>query len=159
MTVSIRGPERTAAQSYPVETEKVREFAAAIGDDAPIRHDPAVARAAGYPGVVAPPTFSMVVLRPHIEAVATAELGIDPETDAVLHTGQRFVYHRPICAGERVDCAVTIENRRDTTAPDGARVTKLDLCSRLSVAGELRITVYTAMMVQFGTVGRNGASS
>ena len=46
---------------YEVGREKIREFAAAIGDANPVYVDPAAARRSGYPDVIAPPTFPIVV--------------------------------------------------------------------------------------------------
>ena len=37
---------------------KIAEFADAIGDPNPVYRDRAAARAAGYPDVIAPPTFA-----------------------------------------------------------------------------------------------------
>ena len=46
---------------YEVGRAKIAEFAAAIGADDPVHRDPAAARAAGHPDVIAPPTFAIVV--------------------------------------------------------------------------------------------------
>ena len=46
--------------SYAVGREKVREFAAAVGEENPLHHDVDAARAAGYADVVAPPMFAVV---------------------------------------------------------------------------------------------------
>ena len=46
---------------YQVGREKIREFATAIGATDAAYHDPEAARALGYPDVVAPPTFPIVV--------------------------------------------------------------------------------------------------
>jgi acyl dehydratase len=47
--------------TYPAREElgraAIRYFALALGDDNPLYHDDAYARAAGYPSVVAPPTL------------------------------------------------------------------------------------------------------
>jgi len=45
---------------YEVSRVKIAEFADAIGDPNPVYRDPAAARAAGHPDVIAPPTFAMV---------------------------------------------------------------------------------------------------
>jgi acyl dehydratase len=93
---------------YQVGREKIREFADAIGATDPAHHDPDAAKALGHPDVVAPPTFPIVVagagLRLLIEDPA---LGLD--FSRVVHGEQRFSYARPVRAGDRLTCAVTIE--------------------------------------------------
>jgi acyl dehydratase len=60
----------------------------------------AAARAAGYRGLVAPPTFAFCLNM--MAATEPSEmlrvLGIDPQK--VLHGEQSFTYHSPICAGD-----------------------------------------------------------
>ena len=46
--------------TYAVGREKVREYAAAVGETNPLHHDVQAARAAGYADVVAPPMFAVV---------------------------------------------------------------------------------------------------
>jgi acyl dehydratase len=93
---------------YLVGREKIREFAAAIGDTAPARFDPDAAKALGHPDVVAPPTFPMV-----LASAGTQQLIDDPELGLdftrVVHGEQHFAYSRPVRAGDRLVCAVTIE--------------------------------------------------
>jgi N-terminal half of MaoC dehydratase len=59
--------------SYLVGREKVREYAHAIGETAPICHDVEAARAAGFADVVAPPMFACVYTWP-----ALAPVVLDP---------------------------------------------------------------------------------
>ena len=46
---------------YEVGRAKLAEFAAAIGSADPVHVDAEAARAAGYPDVIAPPTFAIAV--------------------------------------------------------------------------------------------------
>lgn len=85
----------------PIERTRVRFFARAIGAADPVHSDVDAARAAGYPDLLAPPTF-----------IFAAELdsgAIDALLDALgiplarlLHGEQGFTWHRPVCAGETV---------------------------------------------------------
>ena len=50
-----------ATEPYEVSRVKIAEFADAIGDPNPVYRDRAAAVAAGYPDVIAPPTFPIVV--------------------------------------------------------------------------------------------------
>ena len=46
---------------YEVGRAKIAEFARAIGEDSPLHRDAEAARAAGYPDVIAPPTFAIAL--------------------------------------------------------------------------------------------------
>jgi acyl dehydratase len=86
-------------QTYEVGREKVREFAAAIGDDNPAYFDVAVARSLGHPDLVAPPTFAVVVTRgPQVSVIGDPGLGLD--FSRVVHGDQKFEFSRPIVAGD-----------------------------------------------------------
>ena len=91
--------------------EKIREFAEAIGDDSQIYHDPDVARAHGYPDVIAPPTFAIVVsLRAQQTLIDDPGLGLD--YSRIVHGDQSFIHHRPIGAGDDLDATLHIDRIR-----------------------------------------------
>lgn len=96
---------------YLVGREKVREFARAVFADAPQHSDPAAARALGYPDVVAPPTFAMVV-----QDLTLQQLLGDPDSGIVLsrlvHAEQRFRYSRPIVAGDELTATLSVTGIR-----------------------------------------------
>jgi acyl dehydratase len=102
---------RTYPKSVPYEVgrEKIREFAEAIGDHNPAYLDPAAAQKLGHRDVLAPPTFPIIfTMRSTGTAVFDPDLGLD--YSRVVHGEQRFVYRRPVYAGDRLVCASTIEN-------------------------------------------------
>ena len=94
---------------YEVGRGKIAEFATAIGDASPLCRDRAAAQAAGYPDVVAPPTFAIV-----ITSGASARLMADPELGVnyamVVHGEQSFTYSRPVHAGDVLVAQSTIES-------------------------------------------------
>jgi len=95
-------------EPYAVGIEKIREFATAIGDDNPMYHDRAAARAAGHPDVVAPPTFGIAVIAAAQDALLfDPALGLD--FSRVVHGDQRFVHHRPIYAGDQLSRTVVVD--------------------------------------------------
>jgi len=82
---------------HEVEKGMIRRFAEALGDPNPLYVDEAAARAAGYPALVAPPTFAV--------ALASNERfrhSLDLGTRSILHGEQQFEYVRPIVAGDRI---------------------------------------------------------
>lgn len=94
-------------QPYDVSREKIREFAQAIGADDPVHTDPRAARALGYPDVIAPPTFLVLLTLPYeIRAVSGQVAGF--ELTRTLHRSLRFRHHRPVGAGDRLVVAVEV---------------------------------------------------
>ena len=84
---------------YEVSRVKIMEFAEAIGDPSPAYRDAAAARRAGYPDVIAPPTFAVVVALP-ASIAAAREAFPGTESPVVVHVEQHFDYSRPIQAGD-----------------------------------------------------------
>ena len=86
---------------YAVGREHLRDFARAVGATHPAHHDVEAARALGYPDVVAPPTFAVVVAqRAEAQLVEDPAAGID--FSRVVHADERFTHHRPIHAGDEL---------------------------------------------------------
>ncbi|HET6503567.1 MAG TPA: MaoC family dehydratase N-terminal domain-containing protein [Amycolatopsis sp.] len=95
--------------SYVVGREKIKEFADAIGDDNALYRDPDAAQAAGYPDVIAPPTFLTVINLPAIARITDdPELGLD--YSRVVHGDQSFSYTRPVHAGDELELTMHIED-------------------------------------------------
>ena len=87
--------------TYFVGREKIREYASAIGEQAPICHDVEAAKEAGYDDVVAPPMFATVY-----SWQALAPVVLDPEVGIdfarMVHGGQEFTWHEPVVAGDEI---------------------------------------------------------
>jgi acyl dehydratase len=112
---------------YEVGREKIAEFATALGDPDPAYRDPAAARAAGHPDVIAPPTFAIVLsLGAGHVVVADPDVGID--YSRVVHGEQRFTHHRPIRAGDRLVATATIDVVK-TVAGNDMITTRVDLAT------------------------------
>jgi acyl dehydratase len=105
----LQGREFPPTEPYLVGREKVREFARAVFSTSPLNFDPVAARAAGYPDVVAPPTFAVVV-----QERTLAQLLTDPDAGVdftrVVHGDQRFSYVRPIVAGDELTATLTVSS-------------------------------------------------
>ncbi len=86
---------------YQVGREKIREFATAVGASDPLHFDPEAAKAAGYPDVVAPPTFPIVLTMAALKVIVMdPALGVD--YSRVVHGDQRFSYERPVVGGDEL---------------------------------------------------------
>jgi acyl dehydratase len=112
---------------YEVGRAKIAEFATALGDDDPVHRDAAAARAAGYPDVIAPPTFAIVVTLGAADVVL-ADPDVELDYSRVVHGEQRFTHHRPIRAGDRLVARTTIENVRSVAGND-MLTTRVDLAT------------------------------
>ncbi|HEU0132960.1 MAG TPA: MaoC family dehydratase N-terminal domain-containing protein [Mycobacteriales bacterium] len=101
-----------ASDPYEVSRVKIKDFAIAIGDPNPAYLDPEAARVLGYPDVIAPPTFAIVVsfgMGGHV--VGAPDLGLNYAL--VVHGEQSFSYSRPIHAGDVLVGTPTITDIRD----------------------------------------------
>jgi len=88
-------------EPYLVGREKVREFASAVFATAPLHHDVDAAVAAGYPDVVAPPTFPIVIQEKTLQQLLSHP-GAGIDFSRVVHGDQKFEYERPLVAGDEV---------------------------------------------------------
>ena len=100
------------AVTYAVGREKVREFAAAVGEEGELHHDPEAAQSAGYADVVAPPMFAVVYSgRAMAPALFDPEVGID--FARMVHGGQEFVWGPPVVAGDEIATEVEVKDVAD----------------------------------------------
>ena len=92
---SYAGRTYPPTDPYEVGVEKIREFAAALGDDNPAYRDRAAAAALGHPDVIAPPTFPFVLtFQASRRMIEDPDLGID--YSRVVHGEQKFAHTRPV---------------------------------------------------------------
>ena len=101
-----------ATAPYEVSRVKIAEFAEAIGDPNPLYRDADAARKAGYPDVIAPPTFPIVVAMA-ASGAAVGDPGLGLNYAMVVHGEQRFEYSRPLHAGDVVTAQSTISGIRE----------------------------------------------
>jgi acyl dehydratase len=99
-----------------IEVEKgaIRRFAEALGDANPLALDEAAAQAAGYPSLVAPPTFAVT-----LGWSERFRHSLDLGTRAVLHGEQAFEYARPIVAGDRLTVRTKVVDVQERTGASG----------------------------------------
>lgn len=96
---------------YTVEREKIREFARAVQDSHPAHRSEEAAAELGFPALIAPATFSSIILtRVHREILDTLITGYDPTR--ILHADQVFDFGRPLVAGDQLTCDIYFESFR-----------------------------------------------
>jgi len=86
---------------YLVGREKIREFAESLKDDHPMHYSQVDAADAGYPGVVAPLTFLAIAGR-RVQLEIFTKFSIPINIARVIHRDQKFRFHRPIVAGDKL---------------------------------------------------------
>lgn len=95
---------------YEVGAEKIREYALAVKNSHPAHHNLEAARELGFEQLLAPPTFVAI-----FGAIAQARLlelgGLD--LSRVMQTDQQIIFHKPLLAGARLDCEVTVDSVRE----------------------------------------------
>jgi len=141
----LQGRTFPPTEPYLVGREKVREFADAVFATNPANRDVEAAVALGYPDLVAPPTFAVVIQeRALATLLAEPDTGIDFER--VVHGDQRFVTTRPIVAGDELTATLTVSSVKtlgghsmvsaDTRVTDAAGEHVVTAISTLVVRGE-----------------------
>ena len=101
----------TPSEPYEVSRVKIAEFATAIGEPSELCRDREAAQNAGYPDVIAPPTFAIVITM-NSTARLNAEPGLGLDYSMVVHGEQSFTYSRPLHAGDVVTATTTVESIR-----------------------------------------------
>ena len=94
---------------YEVSRVKIAEFATAIGEASLLCHDREAAQSAGYPDVIAPPTFAIVISSANTGKIV-ADPGLGVNYAMVVHGEQAFEHARPLHAGDVVVSQTTIES-------------------------------------------------
>ena len=132
------------SEPYEVSRVKIAEFAQAIGDLSPLCRDRQAAQAAGYPDVIAPPTFAIVItMASSGHAIADEELGLD--YSMVVHGEQRFEHTRPLHAGDVVVAQTTITDITPRRA-----MTMLTTRTDISTTGGEHVCTAVSTLVERG---------
>ena len=98
-------------EPYEVSRVKIAEFADAVGEPSPLCRDREAAVKAGYPDVIAPPTFPIIISMASTTIIQNdSDLGLD--YSMVVHGEQQFTYSRPLHAGDVVVATSTVESIR-----------------------------------------------
>ncbi len=98
-------------EPYEVSRVKIAEFASAIGEPSPLCRDREAAVKAGYPDVIAPPTFATIISMESTKAIQE-DPGLGLDYSMVVHGEQGFTHDRPLHAGDVVVATSSIESIR-----------------------------------------------
>jgi len=129
--------------SYLVGREKVREFAAAVFAEDLVHFDVTVARNRGFPDLVAPTTFPVVLQEKTLhQLLSHPDARID--FTRVVHGDQRFDYSRPLVAGDEV--VATLRVTKVQSLGGHSMVTSESEIT--TVAGEHVVTATSTLVVR-----------
>jgi acyl dehydratase len=128
-----------ADDTYQVGREKVREYARAVQNYHPAHWDTAAAAELGYPGLVAPLTFTSI---PAMAANRRLFESVVVGYDTYMQTEEVFEQHRPIVAGDELHTDVELSSVRRIAGRDLITVTN----TFTDTAGERVHTLHTTVV-------------
>jgi acyl dehydratase len=98
--------------TYAVGREKIKEYAAAVGETNPVYLDHEAARAAGYEDVVAPPMFAVVYAGRAVgPALFDPDVGLN--FAMMVHGGQEFRWGPVVVAGDEIATTAKVKEIAD----------------------------------------------
>ncbi len=131
-------------EPYEVSRVKIADFADAIGEPSELCRDSGAARRAGYPDVIAPPTFAIALSMASADQVSQ-DPGLGLDYTMVVHGEQSFRHSRPLHAGDVVLVTTTVESIR-TIRSLSMLVTSTDI----STADGEHVCTARSMLVERG---------
>jgi acyl-CoA thioesterase FadM len=145
LKTDIRGMSHIYPDFYEVSREKIREYARAVKADDAVSFSDDAALDHGHDGVVAPLTFTAIfALLVQQDFFRHVDIGL--ETMRIVQVDQRFVYHKPVRAGDRLWARIDIYSVDERFGAD--IVVTRNICT--NDAGELVIEAFTTLMGQQG---------
>jgi acyl dehydratase len=141
INTDILGMSWEYPDGFVVGREMVRMFAKAVKADDPASLDEAAAAELGYDDVVAPLTF-VTILGKLVQADFMRKVDTGYDTLQMVQVDQRFVFHKPILAGDVLHARMDVESVVERFGADIV-VTRNTLTND---DGELVMESYTTMM-------------
>ncbi len=141
INTNILGMSWEYSESYEVGREKVREFAKSVKADDPACLDERAAAELGYDAIVAPPTF-VTILGKLVQADFMRKVDTGYESLQIVQVDQRFVFHKPILAGDVLHARMEVHSVVERFGAD--IVTTRNIVT--NEAGEVVMEAYTTVM-------------
>lgn len=119
-TVSYTAPE-------PLGRAAIRYYALAVGDDNPLYTDDEAARAAGLPGVIAPPTLvcdtnQYAGLAADADGHAGHSWPLEVSGATAVRGGNDYEFHRPVSPDDVITATWTLADISERRTRAGARM-------------------------------------
>ena len=145
LKTDIRGMVWRYPDYFVVGREQLREFARATKCDHPAYYDEEAAAELGYDAIVAPLTFVSIFAK-YVQLDFFRNVDIGMETMQIVQVDQRFVFYKPILAGDKLWARMEVHSVVERFGADIV-VTK-NICTNDD--GEVVIEAYTTLMGQQG---------
>ncbi len=127
--------------TYVVGREKLREFARAVKADDPASLSEEAAAELGYDNLVAPLTFA-TIFGQLVQADFMRHVDTGFDLMQIVQVDQRFIYHKPIAAGDVLHARMEIHSVTERFGAD--IVVTRNICT--NDAGEMVLEAYTTVM-------------
>ena len=145
LKTDIRGMVWRYPDYFVVGREQCREFARAVKCDHPAFYNEKDAEDHGYDAIVAPLTFVSIFAKyVQLDFFRNVDLGM--ETMQIVQVDQKFVFHQPILAGDKLWARMDVHSVEERFGAD--IVVTRNTCT--NDAGELIMEAYTTLMGQQG---------
>ncbi|KAA1249096.1 (3R)-hydroxyacyl-ACP dehydratase subunit HadC [Mycobacterium simiae] len=145
LKTDIRGMVWRYPDYFVVGREQLRQFAQAIKCDHPAYFDEDAAAELGYDAIVAPMTFVSILAKlVQLDFFRNVDIGL--ETMQIVQVDQRFVFYKPVLAGDKLWARMDVHSVEERFGADIV-VTK-NVCHNED--GELVLEAYTTLMGQQG---------
>ena len=145
LKTDIRGMVWRYPDYFVVGREQLRQFAQSIKSDHPAYFEEAAAAELGYENIVAPLTFASILAK-LVQTDFFRNVDVGMETMQIVQVDQKFVFYKPILAGDKLWARMDIHSVDERFGADIV-VTK-NICT--NDAGELVLEAYTTLMGQRG---------
>jgi acyl dehydratase len=128
-----------------VGREQLRGFASSIKCEHPAYFDEDAAAELGYDNIVAPLTFASILAK-LVQTDFFRNVDVGMETMQIVQVDQKFVFHKPILAGDKLWARMDIHSVDERFGAD--IVVTRNTCTNND--GELMLEAYTTLMGQQG---------
>ena len=145
LKTDIRGMVWRYPDYFIVGREQLRQFAQSIKCDHPAYFDEDAAADLGYNNIVAPLTFASILAK-LVQSDFFRNVDVGMETMQIVQVDQKFVFYKPILAGDRLWARMDVHSVDERFGADIV-VTK-NTCHNDD--GELIMEAYTTLMGQQG---------
>ena len=144
LKTDIRGMIWRYPDYFVVGREQAREFARAVKCDHPAFFDESAAAALGYDAIIAPPTL-VTIFAKHVQLDFFRHVDLGMESLVIVQVEQRFVFNRPILAGDKLWGRMDVVSVNERFGAD--IVLTKNICT--DDDGEVVMEAYTTLMGQY----------
>lgn len=150
LKTDIRGMIWRYPDYFAVGREQLRQFAQAVKDRHPAHYDEDAAAELGHEAILAPLTFASILAK-LVQLDFFRHVDIGMENLVIVQVDQRFVFSRPIKAGDKLWARMDIQSVNERFGADIV-VTK-NICT--DEQGEVVLEAYTTLMSQYAEQAEN----